>query len=89
MPTDATERKELSALLSRPFLGACSLVVVLAGVVMGNWVSGVKQDLVEIRTTLNNRADLPPRTAELERRDTDKEGRLREIERDHWRFKTH
>jgi hypothetical protein len=25
----------------------------------------------------------------LERRDADKEGRIREIERDHWRFKIH
>lgn len=89
MATDHDERKELSALLSRPFLGACSLVVVLAGVVVGVWASGIKEDIASIKSTLNERADLPPRTAELERRDVDKEGRLREVERDHWRFKTH
>lgn len=89
MPSDDDERKELSALLSRPFLGACSLILVLAGAVVGNWISGVKEDLVDIRTTLNSRADLPPRTAELERRDADKEGRLRAVEQDHWKFKGH
>jgi hypothetical protein len=89
MPTDSTERKELSALLSRPFLGACSLVIVLSGAVVGDKFVSIKDDIAEIRVILNSRADLPPRTAELERRDTDKEGRLREIERDHWRFKAH
>ena len=89
MANDADERKELSALLSRPFLGACGLVIVLAGAVVGDKFIAIKDDLTEIRVILNSRADLPPRTAELERRDTDKEGRLREIERDHWRFKTH
>jgi hypothetical protein len=83
------ERKEISALLSRPFIGACSLVIVLAGAVVGDKFIAIKDDLTEIRATLNSRADLPPRTTELERRDADKEGRLREIERDHWRFKTH
>jgi hypothetical protein len=89
MANDADERKELSALLSRPFLGACGLVIVLAGAVVGDKFIAIKDDLTEIRVILNSRADLPPRTAELERRDADKEGRLREIERDHWRFKTH
>lgn len=89
MPSDIEERKELSALLSRPFLGACSLILVLTGLVMGNWINGVKADLADIRATLDRRADLPPRTSELERRDQDKEERLREIEREHWRFRTH
>jgi hypothetical protein len=89
MANDANERKELSALLSRPFLGACGLVIVLAGAVVGDKFIAIKDDLTEIRVILNSRADLPPRTTELERRDADKEGRLREIERDHWRFKTH
>lgn len=89
MPTDVTERKELSALLSRPFLWAASSVIVLTGVAVGDKFAAIKDDITEIRIILNSRADLPTRTAELERRDTDKEGRIREIERDHWRFKTH
>jgi len=89
MAHETDERKELSALLSRPFIGACSLVIVLSGVVVGDKFIAIKDDLAEIRTILNSRADLPPRTTELERRDADKEGRIREIERDHWRFKIH
>ncbi len=89
MPNDDHERKELSALLSRPFLGACGLIVVLSGALAGHWISGVKEDLGELRATLNSRADLPPRTAELERRDADKESRLRVIEQEHWKFNGH
>jgi len=89
MAHETDERKELSALLSRPFIGACSLVIVLSGIVVGDKFIAIKDDLAEIRTILNSRADLPPRTTELERRDADKEGRIREIERDHWRFKIH
>jgi len=81
------ERKELSALLSRPFIGACSLVIVLAGAVVGDKFIAIKDDLTEIRGILNSRADLPPRTAELERRDTDKEDRIRALEHEHWKFK--
>lgn len=89
MPFNDDDRKELSALLSRPFLGACGLIVVLSGALAGHWISGVKEDLREIRTTLNSRADLPTRTIELERRDEDKEHRLRIIEQDHWKVTGH
>jgi hypothetical protein len=89
MPGHEDKTDEIDALFSRPFLGACGLVIVLAGAVVGDKFIAIKDDLTEIRVILNSRADLPPRTAELERRDADKEGRLREIERDHWRFKTH
>ena len=89
MPSADEDQKELSALLSRPFIGACGLIIVLSGAVMGHWISGVKEDLTDIRSTLDRRADLPPRTTELERRDLDKEGRLREVERDHWKFRAH
>ena len=87
--SNADEQRELSALLSRPFLGACGLILILAGSFGGYWISGVKEDITEIRAILNSRADIPPRTAELERRDADKEGRLREVERDHWKIQTH
>jgi len=81
------EQRELSALLSRPFLGACGLIIVLTGALGGYWISGVKEDLAGIRATLDSRADLPPRTAELERRTTVIEEHVRDVERDHWRFK--
>ena len=89
MANESDERKELSALLSRPFLGACSLVLVLAGMVVGIWSSGIKQDITDIRDTLKERASLIPRTAELEKRTEDQEERLRHVERDHWQRQTH
>ena len=85
--SNSDEQRELSALLSRPFIGACGVIILLAGGFGGYWLSGVKEDLAEIRVILNSRADIPWRTAELERRATDEEKRLLEVERDHWKFK--
>lgn len=82
---DSDESKEVSALFSRPFLGACSLVIILCGVVVGLWSSAIEKDLGDIRRTLDDRATLLPRTAELEKRTEDQERRLRELERFTWR----
>ena len=77
---DATAQ-EVKVIFSRPFLGACGLIIALCGVVVGLWSSAIERDLNEIRATLNAHASLPPRTIELERRTDDQEGRLRAIER--------
>ena len=76
-----SESDEIKVLFSRPFLGACSLCLVLCGVVVGLWSHAIERDLDEIRNTLNDRASLIPRTAELEKRLDDQEGRLRAVER--------
>lgn len=89
MDHEREERKEISALFSRPFLGACGLVVVLAGVVVGVWSSQIERDLNAIRAVLNERASLIPRTAELEKRTDDQEDRIRDLERQSWRSRPH
>jgi len=89
MAHESDGQRELNALFSRPFLGACSLVLVLAGVVVGVWSSAIERDLTAIRSTLNERANLIPRTAELEKRTDDQEERLRELERQSWRTRPH
>lgn len=86
---DNAERQEISALFSRPFLGACSLVLLLAGVVVGVWSSAIERDINAIRTVLNERASLIPRTAELEKRTDDQEERIRDLERQSWRSRPH
>lgn len=86
---DSDERQEISALFSRPFLGACSLVLVLAGVVVGVWSSAIERDINAIRAVLNERASLIPRTTELEKRTEDQEERLRDLERQSWRNRAH
>ena len=88
MPS-SNEQRELSALLSRPFLGACSIIIVLLGGFGGFWLSGVRENLAKIFLILDSRADIPWRTAELERREADKERRLQEIEREHWTSRAH
>jgi len=82
---DIEQAEEINALFSRPFLGACSLILVLCGVVVGIWSAGIEKDLASIRAILNERAALAPRTAELERRTEDQEQRLRAIERQTYR----
>ena len=79
------ESKEISALFSRPFIGACGLILVLCGVVVGVWSSTMEKDISDIRRILDERATLPPRTAELERRTEDQEQRLRTLERQTYR----
>jgi len=86
---DIEERQEISALFSRPFLGACSLVLVLAGVVVGVWSSAIERDINAIRLVLNERASLLPRVAELEKRTDEQKEQIRELERDHWRNRPH
>lgn len=79
---------EIQAIYSRAFLGLCGVIISLCGVVVGLWSSAIERDLADIRKTLDARADLPPRTTELERRTgeqdkelDDHEGRIRTLER--------
>ena len=77
--------QELQVLFSRPFLGLCGALLTLCGLVIGIWSNGIQKDLDDIRRILNERATIPPRTGELERRTDDQEQRLRAIEEKFWR----
>ena len=85
MPGHEDKTDEIDALFSRPFLGACGIIIALCGMVVGLWSSSIERDINGIRLTLNERASLIPRTTELEKRTDDQEGRLREIERSLYR----
>ena len=85
---DAKFNAEIQAVYSRPFLALCGVVASLCGVVIGLWSSSVERELAGIHKILDERASVPPRTAELERRTDeqdkqlgDHEARIRVIER--------
>lgn len=68
--------------------GTCSIIIGLTGTLAGVWGGHMEKHIDEIHngqravwTVLNERASLPPRIAELEKRTEDQEQRLREIER--------
>ena len=70
--------------------GACALVLLLAGALVGLWSGSMERALDEIREsqraiwkTLAERASLPGRTDELEERTDDQELRIRTLERRH------
>ena len=93
MPGNETGSPTWAAqLLGKGFLAACGVIVTLCGVVIGLWSHGIEKDLVDIRdsqraiwATLNDRATIGPRTAELEKRTDDQEDRLRAIEKQTYR----
>ena len=73
------------------FTGACSLVLLIGGVAIGLWSQSLDRRLSDIADSqarqwqiLNERASLPPRLGEVERRTDDQEQRLRQIERKVW-----
>ncbi len=88
MPENQTSETGIASLISKGFLAACGIIISLCGLVVGLWSHGIEKDLRDIRDAqqaiwqvLNDRADLKPRVAELEKRDGDKEDRLRAVEK--------
>ncbi len=74
-------------LLQKALIGACTLIVTLCGLVIGVWSSGLETAVTEVRDgqraiwrVIGERASLPSRTDELERRTEDQEQRLRRAE---------
>ena len=71
--------------------GSCSLVILVAGMAIGLWSRSLDRRLDDIASSqikqweiINERASLPPRLGEIERRTDDQEQRLRQIERKVW-----
>lgn len=84
MDGNESSANEIKVIFSRPFLGACGIIVALCGYVIGLWATAIEQDrqetrvaITDIRRILDERATLTTRTAELERRTEDQEQRLR------------
>lgn len=81
-PTDG-----LSSLLQRALIGACTLIIGLAGALVGVWGGHFEKRFDEFRDgqraiwqVLNDRASIPSRTAELEKRTDEQERRIRDLE---------
>ena len=85
MGDSAGPAHEVKVLFSRPFLGACGIIIALCGMVLGLWSSAIERDLLDLRLTLNERASLLPRTTALEQRTADQEERLRAVEQQMYR----
>lgn len=66
-------------------LGSITLVFSLAGYLIGNFISGVRNELASIHQILDNRSSVAPRLEAVERIILDQETRLRVVEQDHWR----
>lgn len=66
-------------------IGAITALISLAGYIIGDFVSDIRDRLAVFQQALDSRASLAPRLDALERADADKETRLRAIEQDHWR----
>lgn len=81
-PTTASQ--EIQVFLTRPFLAVCSAVFVLCGVVVGLWSSAIERDVREIRAILNERAELPSRVTQLEKRDGEDKADIAELKRWRW-----
>lgn len=71
--------------------GACSLVLLIGGMAVGLWSRALDQRLEDMANNqhkqwevINERASLPPRLGEVERRTDDHEQRLRQVERKLW-----
>ena len=76
-----------TSLLQKAFIGACTIIVSLCGLVVGLWSHSLETAVTEVRDSqraiwriIGERASLPARTAELEKRSDDQERRLREAE---------
>lgn len=88
MSDDQASETWTATLLSKGLVAAGGAIITLCGLVVGLWSSGIEKDVRDTRDAqraiwqvLNDRADLKPRVAELEKRDGDKEDRLRAVEK--------
>ena len=92
MSENQTSETGIASLISKGFLAACGIIISLCGLVVGLWSHGIEKDLRDIRDaqraiwqTLNDRADVKQRIAELEKRTVDQEERLRGVEQHSYR----
>jgi hypothetical protein len=81
-----TPTQEIQVFLTRPFLAVCGALLAVCGMVVGLWSSAIERDINEIRGTLNERAELPSRVTQLEKRDNEDKTDIAELKR--WRWQT-